>query len=46
MMEAHTSYAKHSLDLDKMLGEKKVELNEWECQAVTPTFYKNKILST
>jgi hypothetical protein len=26
-MAAHTTYAKHSLDLDKMLGEKKVELD-------------------
>jgi RecA/RadA recombinase len=24
-MEAHTTHAKHSLSLDKMLGEKKVE---------------------
>jgi hypothetical protein len=26
-MEAHTARAKHSLGLDKMLGEKKVEVN-------------------
>jgi hypothetical protein len=26
-MEAHTTHAKHSLGLDKMLGEKKVELD-------------------
>jgi hypothetical protein len=26
-MEAHTTHAKHSLSLDKMLGEKKVEFN-------------------
>jgi hypothetical protein len=26
-MEAHTTPAKYSLDLDKMLGEKKVEIN-------------------
>jgi hypothetical protein len=26
-MEAHTARAKHSLGLDKMLGEKKVELD-------------------
>jgi hypothetical protein len=26
-MVAHTAHAKHSLSLDKMLGEKKVELN-------------------
>jgi hypothetical protein len=26
-MEAHTAHAKHSLGLDKMLGEKKVELD-------------------
>jgi TnpA family transposase len=26
-MEAHTTHAKHSLGLDMMLGEKKVELN-------------------
>jgi hypothetical protein len=26
-MVAHTTRAKHSLDLDKMLGEKKVELD-------------------
>jgi hypothetical protein len=26
-MEAHTARAKHSLSLDKMLGEKKVELD-------------------
>jgi hypothetical protein len=26
-MEAHTTHAKHSLSLDKMLGEKKVELD-------------------
>jgi hypothetical protein len=26
-MEAHTTRAKHSLGLDKMLGEKKVELD-------------------
>jgi hypothetical protein len=29
-MVAHTTCAKHSLDLDKMLGKKKVELNERE----------------
>jgi hypothetical protein len=31
-MEAHTARAKHSLGLDMMLGEKKVELNgrEWD----------------
>jgi hypothetical protein len=31
-MEAHTTWAKHSLSLDKMLGEKKVELDgrEWD----------------
>jgi hypothetical protein len=31
-MEAHTTRAQHSLGLDKMLGEKKVELDgrEWE----------------
>jgi hypothetical protein len=31
-MEAHTAHAKHSLDLDKMSGEKKVQLNgrEWD----------------
>jgi hypothetical protein len=28
--EAHTSYAKHSLGLDKMLGEKKVEQDSKE----------------
>jgi hypothetical protein len=26
-MEAHTARTKHSLSLDKMLGDKKVELN-------------------
>jgi hypothetical protein len=26
-MEVHIAYAKHSLSLNKMLGEKKVELN-------------------
>jgi hypothetical protein len=26
-MEAHATHARHSLGLDKMLGEKKVELN-------------------
>jgi hypothetical protein len=26
-MEVHTTHAKHSLGLDKMLGEKKVELD-------------------
>jgi TnpA family transposase len=26
-MAAHTTHSKHSLDLDKMLGEKKVKLN-------------------
>jgi hypothetical protein len=26
-MDAHTALAKHSLGLDKMLGEKKVELD-------------------
>jgi hypothetical protein len=26
-MAAHTAYAKHSLGLDKMMGEKKVELD-------------------
>jgi hypothetical protein len=30
MMAAHTTRAKHSLSLIKMLGEKKVELNERE----------------
>jgi hypothetical protein len=31
-MEAHTAHTKHSLDLDKMLGEKKIELDgrEWD----------------
>jgi hypothetical protein len=29
-MVAHTARAKHSLSLDKMLGEKKVMLNERE----------------
>jgi hypothetical protein len=31
-MEAHTTHARHSLSLDKMLGEKKVQLNgrEWD----------------
>jgi hypothetical protein len=31
-MAAHTTHAKHTLDLDKMLGEKKVELDgtEWD----------------
>jgi hypothetical protein len=31
-MEVHIAYAKHSLSLNKMLGEKKVELNgrEWD----------------
>jgi hypothetical protein len=29
-MEAHTAHAKHSLDLDKMMGEKKVKLDERE----------------
>jgi hypothetical protein len=31
-MAAHTTYAKHSLGLNMMLGEKKVELNgrEWD----------------
>jgi hypothetical protein len=29
-MEAHTARTKHSLSLDKMLGEKKVELDERE----------------
>jgi hypothetical protein len=38
-MEAHTARAKHSLGLDKMLGEKKVEFNGRErdlrlCEAV------------
>jgi hypothetical protein len=29
-MEAHTACAKHSLGIDKRLGEKKVELDERE----------------
>jgi hypothetical protein len=29
-MEVHTARAKHSLNLDKMLGEKKVQLDERE----------------
>jgi hypothetical protein len=29
-IQAHTPHAKHSLSLDKLLGEKKVELNEKE----------------
>jgi hypothetical protein len=38
-MEVHTDRAKHSLNLDKMLGEKKVQLDERErdldlCEAV------------
>jgi hypothetical protein len=38
-MAAHTTHAKHSLGLDKILGEKKVELNDWDwdlelCEAV------------
>jgi hypothetical protein len=38
-MEAHTTRAKHSFGLDKMLGEKKVKLDgrEWDlslCEAV------------
>jgi hypothetical protein len=38
-MEAHTTHAKHSFGLDKMLGEKKVKLDgrEWDlslCEAV------------
>jgi hypothetical protein len=38
-MEVHTAHAKHSLNLDKMLGEKKVELDRREqdlslCEAV------------
>jgi hypothetical protein len=29
-MEAHTTHTKHSLGLDKMLGEKKVQLDRRE----------------
>jgi hypothetical protein len=29
-MHMHTNHAKHSLNLDKMLGEKKVELDKNE----------------
>jgi hypothetical protein len=41
-MEAHTTWAKHSLGLDKMLGEKKVKLDgrEWDLGLPEMVFVK------
>jgi hypothetical protein len=43
-MPAHTIYVKHSLGLDKMLGEKKIELDEQQTHVVEVVDDELKVL--